>query len=88
MLEILIPVFSTYFNKKKKGEKEMKGNTAIAEITEEKLEKLNFFFFNISTRNNFKVEFVQLVKSFYRQDFHNYFMFINYIKSLFSHQSK
>lgn len=44
MLEILIPVFSTYFNKKKKGEKEMKGNTAIAEITEEKLEKLNFFF--------------------------------------------
>lgn len=44
MLEILIPVFSTYFNKKKKGEKEMKGNTAIAEITEEKLEKLHFFF--------------------------------------------
>lgn len=86
MLEILIPVFSTYFNKKKKREKEMKGNTA--EITEEKLEKLNFFFFNISTRNNFKVEFVQLVKSFYRQDFHNYFMFINYIKSLFFHQSK
>ena len=49
MLEILIPVFSTCFNKKKKkkkkkGEKKMKGNIAIAEITEEKLEKLHFLF--------------------------------------------
>lgn len=53
----------------------MKGNIAIAEITEEKLEKLHFlfFFFNISTRNNFKVEFVQLIKSFYLSRFSQLF---------------
>lgn len=78
MLEILIPVFSTCFKKKKKkkgGEKKMKGNIAIAEITEEKLEKYIsfFFFFNILTRNNFKVEFVQLIKSFYLSRFSQLF---------------
>lgn len=54
----------------------MKGNIVIAEITEEKLEKLHFlffFFFNISTRNNFKVEFVQLIKSFYLSRFSQLF---------------